>query len=164
MRIPALILWIILSYESLNAQQVAGFARDDKGKPLSGVSVALKNHKDSSLVKIGISGPSGQYEFSSLTPGRYFITATHVGFAPQNSASFLIKQEGLTTAPDVMLSRASKELREATVTVRKPLVEVRPDKLILNVEGSINEVGADALELLRKSPGITVDKDNNLSL
>jgi len=43
-------------------------------------------------------------------------------------------------------------------------VEVKPDRIILNVEGSINEVGSDALELLRKSPGVTVDKDNNLSL
>ena len=164
MRMPALILWIILSYGSLKAQQVTGFARDDKGKPLSDVSVALKNDKDSSVVKIGISNSSGQYEFSSIIPGRYFITASHIGFLSQNSASFVIKQEGLTTAPELRFDRASKELLEATVTARKPLVEVRPDMLILNVEGSINEVGSDAMELLRKSPGVTVDNDNNLSL
>lgn len=70
----------------------------------------------------------------------------------------------MTTPPDVTLSRVSKELLETTVTAHKPLVEVKPDRLILNVEGSINEVGTDALELLRKSPGVTVDKDNNLSV
>lgn len=36
--------------------------------------------------------------------------------------------------------------------------------MILNVEGTINAVGNDALELLRKSPGVMVDKDDNLSL
>ncbi|MCY7291996.1 MAG: TonB-dependent receptor, partial [Ferruginibacter sp.] len=41
---------------------------------------------------------------------------------------------------------------------------VRADKTILNVEGTINAVGNDALELLRKSPGVMVDKDDNLSL
>jgi len=164
MRMPALILGIILSYGSLRAQQVRGLARDDKGKPLADVSVALKNNKDSSVVKIGISDASGQYEFSSISPGRYFITLSHIGFVSQNSASFLIKQEGLTTAPDLTLILASKELQQATVSTRKPLVEVKPDKLVLNVEGSINEVGSDALELLRKAPGITVDNDNNLSL
>jgi hypothetical protein len=164
MRLPALILWIILSYESLDAQQVTGFTRDDKGKPLSDVSVALKNNKDSSLVKIGISNASGQYEFTPVAPGRYFITVSHIGFLTRNSSSFAIKQEAITALPDLTLSRVPKELKEATVTAHKPLVEVKPDKLILNVEGSINDVGSDALELLRKSPGVTVDKDNNLSL
>jgi len=164
MRMPALILGIVLSYGSLNAQQVRGLAKDDKGKPLSDVSVALKNSKDSSVVKIGISGSSGEYEFSSIAPGRYFITTSHIGFVSKNSPSFVIQAEGLTTAPELTLVRASKQLQEAMVSARRPLVEVKPDKLILNVEGSINEVGSDALELLRKAPGITVDNDNSLSL
>jgi hypothetical protein len=44
------------------------------------------------------------------------------------------------------------------------LLEVKADKMIVNVEGTINSVGSDALELLRKSPGVSVDKDDNLSL
>ncbi|HLZ86931.1 MAG TPA: outer membrane beta-barrel family protein [Puia sp.] len=164
MRILSLFLLLILSYGSLQAQQVSGLTQDDRGKPLSGASVALKNAKDSSVVKLGISGSSGQYEFSPVAPGHYFVTVTHIGFVPQNSASFLTKQEGRIQTPAISLSRMPKELREAVVTGRKPLVEVKPDKIVLNVEGSINEVGSDALELLRKSPGVTVDKDNNLSV
>src|SRR5258708_25938786 len=64
----------------------------------------------------------------------------------------------------MLLSRVSADLKEVVVTSHKPPVEVKADKIILNVEGSINDVGQDALELLRKSPGVTVDKDNNLSL
>src|SRR6185503_17215935 len=41
---------------------------------------------------------------------------------------------------------------------------VTADKMILNVEGTINATGNDALELLRKSPGVMVDKDDNISL
>ena len=44
------------------------------------------------------------------------------------------------------------------------MVEVKADKMILNVEGTINAVGNDALELLRKSPGVMIDKDDNISL
>jgi len=64
------------------------------------------------------------------------------------------------------LSTAEKadSLRAITVKGRKPPVEVKADRTIVNVEGSINAVGQDALELLRKSPGIMVDKDNNISL
>lgn len=164
MRIFALSLFLILSFESLTAQQVSGLARDDKGKPLSGASIALKNAKDSSVVKLSISTGSGQYEFSSVAPGHYFVTISHIGFVPQSSASFATSEKDGTRVPEVTLARAPRELKEVLVATRKPLVEVKPDKIILNVEGSINEVGSDALELLRKSPGVTVDKDNNLSL
>ncbi|GGB09074.1 TonB-dependent receptor [Puia dinghuensis] len=164
MRNAALFLLIILSYKSLEAQQVAGFVRDDKGKPLAGASIALKKERDSSIVKIGISNSSGEYEFAPVEPGRYFIAISHTGYAPQNSASFETIPNGSAQAPAIALSRATTALREAVVLGRKPLIEVRPDKMIFNVEGSINEIGSDALELLRKSPGITVDKDNNLSL
>ena len=44
------------------------------------------------------------------------------------------------------------------------MIEVKADKTIVNVENSINAVGSDALELLRKSPGVLVDKDDALSL
>ena len=55
-------------------------------------------------------------------------------------------------------------LKAVTVNGRKPPVEVKADRTIVNVEGTINSVGQDALELLRKSPGVMVDKDNNISL
>lgn len=60
--------------------------------------------------------------------------------------------------------KVSGNLKEVVVSSVKPVIEVKADKTILNVEGSINAVGQDALELLRKSPGVMVDKDDNLSL
>ena len=66
--------------------------------------------------------------------------------------------------PDLVMNKVSSDLKGVTVTSARPMVEVRADKTIFNVEGTINAVGSDALELLRKSPGVTVDKDDNISL
>ncbi len=44
------------------------------------------------------------------------------------------------------------------------MIEVTADKTIFNVEGSINATGSNAFELLLKSPGVTIDKDDNISL
>ena len=60
--------------------------------------------------------------------------------------------------------KKADSLKAITVNGRKPPVEVKADRTIVNVEGTINSVGQDALELLRKSPGVMVDKDNNISL
>jgi outer membrane receptor protein involved in Fe transport len=75
-------------------------------------------------------------------------------------------QSSKTTDRGSHLSSADKadSLKAVTVNGKKPPVEVKADRTIVNVEGTINSVGQDALELLRKSPGVMVDKDNNISL
>jgi len=155
---------MLLSYYGLKAQQVNGLAKDDQGKPLANASIALKKTKDSSVVKLSISTATGQYQFFPIDPGSYFITISHVGYTSRSSASFQISENGKIDVPNISLARAPKQLSQAVVQAAKPLVEVRNDRIILNVEGSINEVGSDALELLRKSPGLEVDNLNNLSI
>src|SRR5207302_3959743 len=69
------------------------------------------------------------------------------------------------SAPPVSLSPGgAKELSEVNVQGKKPMIEVRADKMIFNVEGSINATGSNAFELLQKSPGISIDKDDNISM
>ena len=55
-------------------------------------------------------------------------------------------------------------MNAVVVTAKKPIIEVKPDKLVFNVESSINATGSNALELLQKSPGVVVDKDDNIQL
>ncbi|HVS95692.1 MAG TPA: TonB-dependent receptor [Puia sp.] len=164
MRTLALFLLIALSCQCLKGQQLAGFVQDDGGKPLANASVALKNARDSSVVKLSISDTNGRYAFPAVNPGRYFITVTRIGYAPQSSAGFDMGPEAAGRAPDIRLKPVSHRLKAAVVETGRPLVEVRNDRVILNVEGNINAIGSDALELLRKSPGVTIDKDNNLAL
>ena len=146
------------------AQQISGVIRDEQGKPLVGSSISLKRSRDSSVVKLGLSNAAGQYEFTHIPAGLYFTSISHIGFSPRHSPVFETKEEGITQLPLIILSKASADLKEVVVASQKPPVEARADKIILNVEGSVNAVGQDALDLLRKSPGVTVDKDNNLSL
>jgi len=162
--LPLLLLITFLSYGALQAQSVTGSAFDEQGKPLAGASIVLKKNKDSSVVKLGISDRTGQYALSSILPGYYFVNISHVGYTSLNSVVFQVKEEGVTQVPSTTLSRLPADLQAAVVNSNKPIVEVRSDKIILNVEGSVNSIGSDVLELLRKSPGVTVDKDNNLGL
>lgn len=164
MRTAVFLFFASLFCMSLSAQQVSGITQDEQGKPLAGSSITLKKSKDSSVVKLGISNSAGSYEFTDIPAGYYFISISHVGYVTRNSPFFETKAEGLTKAPILLLTKASAELKEVVVTSHKPPVEVKADKIILNVEGSVNAVGQDALELLRKSPGVMVDKDNNLSV
>jgi outer membrane cobalamin receptor len=50
------------------------------------------------------------------------------------------------------------------VTTTRAIVEIKPDRTIFNVQGTINAVGSDGLELLRKAPGVTIDNNDNINV
>ena len=163
-KIVTLLTVFITTLSAVQAQKVTGIVKDEPGKTLSGATVSLKKSKDSSLVKLGVTNSSGKYEFLNIQPGKYFISTSHISRITANSPVFEASGSGDITVPEIVLIKTSGNLKEVVVESKKPVIEVRADKTILNVEGSINAVGQDALELLRKSPGVLVDKDDNISL
>jgi iron complex outermembrane receptor protein len=146
------------------AQQISGNVKDQQGKAISGSTVSLLNAKDSSVVKLAVSNNDGNYSFNPIKQGKYIVGITHVGYARSYSSAFEFSGSGEANAPDLQLNKLAAVLKGVTVTSTKPIVEVKADRTILNVEGTINATGYDALELLRKSPGVTIDKDDNISL
>ena len=163
MKLPILMLLITISRTAFS-QNITGVIRDNEHKPLPAATVVLQRIKDSSLSKIAVTGSSGKYEFRLVDTGGYFLLVTHTGYTSQKTSPFEAKDNGSTSIHDFVLEKAVGNLQNVTVTSKKPMVEVKADKMILNVEGTINAVGTDVLELLRKSPGVTVDRDDNLSL
>ena len=164
MRNLVLLLLCVFTGAITYAQQITGSIKDEQGKTLQGATVSLKRSKDSSIVKLGVTNSTGSYTFINIANGKYFINTSHVGYVIKNSPAFEVSGEGQVPVPEILLSKGSGTLKEVAITSEKPIIEVKADKTILNVEGSVNAVGQDALELLRKSPGVVVDKDENLGL
>ena len=163
MRTLVLLFSIVVMALPVLAQDISGKVADEQGKPLGGASVTLKKSKDSVVVKLGASTAAGTYSFKGIPEGSYLVAVSHVGYVDQYSKVFALQGNGVEV-PAFSLKKAGANLKEVVVSTRKPLIEVRAEKTILNVEGSVNAVGQNALELLRKAPGVMVDKDDNLGL
>ena len=161
MRILFLLSILLISFAS-RAQQITGLAKDADGKNMNGVTVSLLRDTGKAILKYTVT-KNGVYGFDNVTSGKYRVSASHVGFAPAVTQVFEFNGEK-TSAPELKMTKASGQMSNVTVTASRPIVEVKADRTILNVEGTINSVGSDALELLRKSPGVMVDKDENLSV
>ncbi|MEJ7589726.1 MAG: TonB dependent receptor, partial [Ferruginibacter sp.] len=160
-----LFYFIIASFFALNTNaQVAGFARDAEGTPIKGATISLLVAKDSAIVKLAVSNDDGAYSFSGIKEGKYLVKANVVEYEASFSAPIDVAGGATYTVPDFKLNKLPNSLKAVVVTAQKPLLEVKADKMVVNVEGTINSVGSDALELLRKSPGVLVDKDDNISL
>ena len=149
---------------SVFAQQVTGNVKDEQGKALSNSTVSLLNAKDSSVVKLAASNNNGSYTFNGIKAGQYIVSMSHIGYATVYSSPFEYSGTGDLSVPALQVSKMTGELKNVVVTSKKPMVEVKADKMVMNVEGTINAVGNDALELLRKSPGVMLDKDDNISM
>lgn len=143
---------------------VNGKVTDNNGKALSAVSVALLKAKDSSLVKADVTDASGSFEIPASRADQYLLSYSLVGFEKKYSAAFTLTEGAQFTAPAVSLQTASNKLQDVTVSSRKPMIEVKADKTVFNVENSINATGSNALELLQKSPGMMVDNNDNISM
>lgn len=147
-----------------NTSTITGQVNDNNGKAIAAATIMLHAAKDSALVKTAVTDSKGTYQINLVKPGTYFVRSSVAGMQKSSSATFEVKANETATAPLISTQPAIKSLEAVTVTSAKPIVEVKADKTIMNVEGTINAVGNDGLELLRKSPGVMIDKDDNLSL
>ena len=148
---------------SAQAQKVTGIIKDQQGKGLEKSTVSLLRAKDSFVLKLAVTSDDGKFSIAA-NPGNYLLSVSHVGYTPLYSKPFELSGSGDTDLGNLEMTKTSSNLQGVTVTAQRPMVEVRADKMIVNVEGTINAVGNDALELLRKAPGVSVDKDDNLGL
>ena len=116
------------------------------------------------MVKAVYSEENGSFNIHSIKPGTYYLQASLIGFDPYTSPVFNVSDLVETQLGEITLTTLSASLEEVVVTSTKPLIEVKPDKTVFNVEGSINATGNTALELLRKAPGVVVDNNERLML
>lgn len=142
---------------------VSGNVKDNAGKALQSVTVSLLQAKDSSLVKADVSDANGEFQIVSNKSGKFLLSYSIIGFEKKFSGTFELNGQNYS-APSMALATASKKLQDVTVTSKKPMIEVKADKTIFNVEASINATGSNVLELLQKSPGIQVDNNENISM
>ena len=140
----------LLFSAALFAQQINGSVQDAQGSSVNNATVSLLRSKDSSVVKLAVTKADGKFGFTGASAGQYLLSTSHIGHKPSYSHSFDFDGTKNVDVAVLKLEKLPAELKGITVTSKKPIVEVKADKTILNVEGTINATGNDALELLRK--------------
>ena len=165
-----LMLLTIIALSLSSIAQVAsgklkGTVTDEAQKPVESATVSLLNAKDSSLQKMSATDQYGAYSFENISNGKYVLLITAVGHMQVYSPVFELNEANASLSLNsISLKAVSGELKEVAVVARKPLIELKMDKTVVNVDAAVTNVGASALEVLEKSPGVAVDKDGNISL
>jgi iron complex outermembrane receptor protein len=164
-----LMIFLLAASFFVNAQvksgKITGVVIDGSQKIIESSTITLQRIKDSSIAKMSYADKNGKFEFENIPEGKYFVSVSAVGHQKGFSEAFEITADkNIVDLKTIELIPLTKEMAAVTVTTRKPLIEQKIDRTIINVDAAVSNVGATALEVLEKSPGITVDKDGNISL
>ncbi|MEO8887022.1 MAG: outer membrane beta-barrel family protein [Mucilaginibacter sp.] len=143
--------------------KVSGSLVDAQNKPVGYATISLLRAKDSSIVKGTLSADAGTYVFDHVAAGTYVIRATAVGYTKANSKGFTVATADVAVPP-LTTKENTQSLATVNITAAKPLIERKIDRMVMNVENSILAAGNSAMEILERAPGVTVDKDDNISL
>ena len=162
-----LTLFTLLQFNFANGQtaggKISGSVLDDAKKPLDGATVILLVAKDSSLVNTQLAGADGTFAFQNLTDNTYLIKATYIGYKKYLSGNVVVSQQKSVNLPAFILSSTGKTLNEVAVTAQKSYIQQKIDRTVVNVGALISNTGANALEVLEKTPGVQVDADGNIT-
>ncbi len=159
MRILFLIIFSFLT--SLSAQHMlTGVLTDSSEQPLAGASVMLLQAEDSVLVRFGLTQEKGQFRIPGLKPGNYLLQASFLGYQS------LYRPLSITTeAVDMgtlMMEAQTLTLETVTIEGEQVPIRMRNDTLEYNAD-AFGTRPTDAVEdLLRKLPGVEVERDGTI--
>jgi iron complex outermembrane receptor protein len=133
---------------------------DENAKPAAGAVIELlKNNK---LVKVAITDSKGIVTFGKVEEGDYTFSITYTGHKPHITDVYHFPSK-INTAT-IQLEPLSVTLQDVTVVSKKPFIQQQLGKVVLNVDASVTNVGSTVLEVLEKSPGVTVDRNGGIAL
>lgn len=159
---------LLFSFGIANAQnqgRISGKALTINEQTKKGILVKLVLTKDSSLVKTQLTDSIGNFVFENLIIDNYFIVIEHLGFNKFQSKIIAInKQQSEIIIPTIMLEPIEINLlNEVVIQKKKPLVVNKIDRTVVNVDALISTAGGNAMDVLEKSPGISVDSDGTIT-
>lgn len=144
---------------------ITGTIVSNDPKASDGATVSLFRRGDTAAVRNIAAGKEGQFRFDELSYGTYMVRVTAVGYQRAQSKPVEIRSGQATVQlPVIFLLPLTKELAGVTVTAKRPLIEQKIDRTVMNVEALVSNTGVSALEVLENAPGVTVDKEGTISL
>jgi iron complex outermembrane receptor protein len=132
--------------------------------PADGATIILLKYKDSSVVISVSADQTGAFRLNDVQPGNYLLLLSKTGFQTAYSGPYLLNSGQSVTTPDITLKATVKQLGEVSVVGNRPAIIAKPGELIIDVQNSVMAQGNSVFDILRQSPGVRVDNNNNINI
>ncbi|WP_245991010.1 outer membrane beta-barrel protein [Hymenobacter rubripertinctus] len=124
-------------------------------KSLAFATVVVKKGSDPSFVLSTMTDEKGAFRFDGLAAGTYNLLGSYIGYKNILVESVVVGANAAGNNPlTIALAPDQKLLKEVTVIGNRPFIELRADKVVLNVAESPIAQGGTASEVLSRAPGV----------
>ncbi len=162
-----LLLALMLQSATLSAQngKITGKIIKSDQTAVEGIVISLIDSATEVLIKTEISDFEGKFMFESLPANNYVVAIDDAEYKSYESQLlFISSQGGEIILQNIVLTESEAiNLEGVTIVKKLPFVERKLDKTIVNVDAMLSSAGSDAMEILEKAPGITVDQNGTIT-
>jgi len=155
------VLFSLLITTAFSQGIIQGKVHDSQAKEMSFANVLLWDKPDSSMVKGVVSDESGNYIFTDIPQGEYFVEVHILGYAKTYSPVFSFLGTEKNNLATIILVQEDQNLDEVTVVATRPFFELEQGKMVVNVANSISAAGLSVIDVLDRSPGVMVNRQSN---
>ncbi|MEQ1675469.1 MAG: outer membrane beta-barrel protein [Chitinophagaceae bacterium] len=142
---------------------VKGIAFDTiSEQPVAGATVTVLERKDSSLITFPMTGNDGRFELKGLANGDYRLMITHVNYHNSNKYFSITDNNKNAELGSLVLSDKAKVLEEVVLAAEAPPVTLINDTIQYNAGSFKTPPNASVEQLLKKLPGVKVEKDGTI--
>ncbi|HUR64710.1 MAG TPA: outer membrane beta-barrel family protein [Chitinophagaceae bacterium] len=162
--LPLFILLCIASGASAQKNgSVKGIAFDTISKqPVAAATVTILDRKDSSLISFTMTGNDGRFELKGLANGDYRLLITHISYHNSNTHFSITDGNKNKEMGNVAMNDKAKVLEEVVLAAEAPPVTLINDTIQYNAGSFKTPPNASVEQLLKKLPGVKVEKDGTI--
>lgn len=151
-------------YAQTNTSAIRGKVVKENAAPAEGSTIVLLKYKDSSIVSSAVTGQAGLFQFAGIEPDKYLLLVSTIGYSKSYTGPYNVVPGKTFITANIVLKPSATVLNEVSIVSSRPDIEVKPGKIILNVQNSLLAEGNSAFDILRESPGVRVDNSNNITI
>lgn len=132
-------------------------------KPLSYITLSLKDSLAQQTVKSGLTKNDGTFELNQLAAKTYRLVLIAVGY---QTKTIVVNKDNnkVIDLGTLTLSTTSNQLKEVGITASRPLIKQEIDRLSYDVQADPDSKALTAMDMMRRVPLLTVDGDENIQL
>lgn len=138
-------------------QTLKGQVKGQDGTFLVNSTVMLLDTKDSTMLSFAKTKENGLFEIRSTAKDEVLLQVSHMGY--EKFLRFIVLTGADQNLGTINLDSASRELAELVVKGEKAAVEIKKDTIEFNAGSFKVQENAMAEELLKRMPGMEVDRD-----
>lgn len=141
---------------------ISGTVTDTSEQALSGATIMLLKAQDSVLHTFGLSKADGQFEMKRIPSGDYLLQISYLGFDKYVKNLELDQQGGEIALGMIIMQPEGLALDEVTIESETAPIVIKGDTVEYNANAFGVQPNAAVEDLLRKMPGIQVERDGSI--